>query len=31
MHQVHDLLQHLGFSVISSEVQEGFSVIVAQK
>ena len=31
MHQVHDLLQHLGFSLISSEVQEGFSVIVAQK
>jgi hypothetical protein len=31
MHQVQDLLQHLGFSVISSEVQEGFSVIVAQK
>ena len=31
MHQVQDLLRHLGFSVISSEVQEGFSVIVAQK
>jgi hypothetical protein len=31
MQQVHDLLQHLGFSVITSEVQEGFSVIVAQK
>jgi hypothetical protein len=31
MHQVQDLLRHLGFSVISSEEQEGFSVIVAQK
>jgi SAM-dependent methyltransferase len=31
MGQVHDLLQHLDFRVISSEVQEGFSVIVAQK
>ena len=31
MHQVHDFLRHLGFSVISSEVQKGFSVIVAQK
>jgi SAM-dependent methyltransferase len=29
--QVHDFLQHLDFSVISSEVQEGFFVIVAQK
>ena len=31
MHQVHDFLQHHGFSVISSEMQEGFSVIVAKK
>ena len=31
MHQVHDFLQHLGFSAISSEMQEGFSVIVAKK
>ena len=31
MHQVQDLLRHLGFSVISSEVQEGFSVIIAEK
>ena len=31
MHQVQDFLRQLGFSVISSEVQEGFSVIVAQK
>ena len=30
-HEVDDLLQDLGFSVISSEVKEGFSVIVAQK
>ena len=31
MHQVQDFLRQLGFSVISSEVQEGFSVIIAQK
>ena len=31
MHQVHDFLQDLDFKVISSEVQEGFSVIIAEK
>ena len=31
MHQVHDFLQHLDFKIISSEVQEGFSVIIAEK
>jgi SAM-dependent methyltransferase len=31
MHHVLDFLQQHGFSVTSSEVQEGFSVIVAQK
>jgi SAM-dependent methyltransferase len=31
MHHVLDFLRQHGFSVISSEVQEGFSVIVAQK
>jgi SAM-dependent methyltransferase len=29
--QVHDFLQHLDFKIISSEVLEGFSAIVAQK
>ncbi len=31
MHQVHDFLQKLNFRIISSEVQEGFSVIIAEK
>lgn len=28
---VHDFLQHLGFNVISNEMLEGFSVIIAEK
>jgi SAM-dependent methyltransferase len=31
MLQVQDFLQHLDFKIISSEVQEGFSVIIAEK
>ena len=31
MHQVHDFLQDLNFKIISSEVQEGFSIIIAEK
>jgi hypothetical protein len=31
MHQVDDLLQHLGFKISSSHVQKGFSVIIAEK
>ena len=31
MHQVQDFLQKLDFRIISSEVQEGFSLIIAEK
>ena len=31
MHQVQDFLQHLDFKIISSEVKEGFSLIIAEK